>query len=61
MAALQAYGQPNKQSKIYYQMTKRKPTERRKKERNDIQRLATIHPTAMIRSSQIMSAKRQTQ
>ena len=31
MAALQADGQPNKQSKLYYPITKRKPTERRKK------------------------------
>lgn len=31
MAALQADGQPNKQGKIYYPMTKRKPTERREK------------------------------
>lgn len=31
MAALQADGQPNKKNKIYYPMTKRKPTERREK------------------------------
>jgi|GEM_PF-6420548 len=31
MAALQADGQPNKQGKFYYPMTKRKPTERREK------------------------------